>query len=127
MADKLANFDDVDKLFSRGRSLATTSPVTQITDAKKTLFYDISGSASFTSNPSIPMGTMIRWRVDESDSPQFLNQDQWIAWTTGTPAVARWQEVKKSEIPNHQTSKLPDDIEYPDWAKKLVEKKSKGV
>lgn len=125
MADKLASFRDVYELFSKGRSLATTSPVVQITDANETLFYDVGGSATYTSNPGIPMGTMIRWRLDEKDHPNIFNQDQWVAWTTGTASVVRWQEVQKSKIVNHQTDMLPDDVGYPNWIKEIVNEKIK--
>jgi len=122
MQDKLINFDELSKFLNGNRSLGTISPVPNISGPTTTLFYDLRGSATYTSCPSLAMGTLDRWRIDPND-PLPLNRDQWIFWTTGTATLVRILEMEKYAIPNHWTNRLPlNEIEYPSWTINLVEK-----
>lgn len=123
MQNKIIDFNEFSKLLSSGRSLGTISPVQNISGPITTLFYDLRGSATYTSCPSLAMGTLDRWRIDEKDTLP-LNRDQWVFWSTGTPSLVRILEQEKSMIPHHWTDKLPDnEINYPNWTRKLVTEK----
>ena len=117
---KLIDFVGYSQLVSNGRSLGTTSPVQNISGPTTTLFYDLRGSATYTSCPSLAMGTLDRWRTGSNISAP-LKRDQWVFWSTGTAELVRIMEQEKCQIPFHWTDKLPEgEIEYPDWTKNLV-------
>lgn len=125
MTDEIIKFEEFSSLIKSGRSLGTVSPVSLISGPSTTLFYDMRGSATFTSLASLAMGTLDRWRLDLND-PLPLNRDQWVFFSTGTPSLVRIVERNKPEIPSHWTDKLPEkELVYPDWAKNLVEEKTK--
>lgn len=123
MKDKIINLNEYKNLVNNGRSLGTISPVTIISGPTSTLFYDFRGATSYTSGPSMAMGTLDRWRIDQKDSLP-LNRDQWVFWSTVTTSLIRIQEVDKQDITKHQTKELPiNEREYPNWTQKLVNDK----
>lgn len=127
MQDKLINFYELSKLLNGSQSLETISPVQSISGPTNTLFYDLRGSATHTTCPSLAMGTLDRWRIDPND-PLPLKRDQWVFWSTGTATLVRILEVEKNSISHHWTDRLPEDEnEYPDWTKCLVDKRLEEI
>ncbi len=127
MKDKIIDFSNFSQLTNNGRSLGTVSPVQNISGPTTTLFYDLRGSATYTSTPSLVMGTLDRWRVDTKDFLP-LNRDQWIFYTTGTPSSVRIVEREKNQIPSHWTNELPTlELNYQRWTKDLASKKLKEL
>ncbi len=126
MKDKLINFDEFLNIVGSGRSLGTISPTQLISGPTTTLFYDMRGSATYTSCASLAMSTLDRWRTDINDSLP-LNRDQWIFYSTGTPSLVRIVEREKSSIPDHWARDLPEkEVDsYPNWIKNLVNEKTK--
>lgn len=129
MTDKLIDFNNCVSIFQPNlqKSFATVPPIPLISGPTTTLFYSWAGSVSYNSNPSIAFGTIDRWRVDFNDAPQYLNRDQWIFWSSGTPSVVRVLEVQKKDIPFHWSNELPQEIgsQSPEWVKNLVGDKFK--
>ena len=128
MSDKLISFSSCVSIFQPNLqpSFATTSPIPLISGPTTTLFYTWVGNIAYIANPSIAFGIIDRWRVDFNDT-QYLNRDQWILWSTGTPSLIRIKEVKKNDIPYHWSNELPKEIsgQTPRWVKSLVEDKTK--
>ena len=125
MRDKLISFGSCVSIFQPNlqRSFGTISPI-DITSGPNVLsLYSWSGSVSYTSLPSIPFGTIDRWRPDYND-PMPLNRDQWVLWSTGTANLVRVKETEKSKTSNHWSADLPVDIQNnsPIWVGDFVEK-----
>lgn len=122
MKDKLIHTDDLNNaLGTAGRSLGTVSPFPNILGPTTTLFYDLRGSATYTSVQSLAVGTLDRWRTDFED-PLPLNRDQSVLFTTGTPSLLRIVERKAADIDSHWADQLPhaEVGGYPNWADNLV-------
>lgn len=128
MKDNIISYNGFSHIVAAGRSLGTISPVLNISGPTTTLFYDLRGSATYTSTPSLAMGTLDRWRIDAND-PLALNRDQYIFYSTGTQSLIRIVEREKNQISCHWTDKLPvrEVGGYPDWVKCLVDDRIKHL
>lgn len=123
MVDKLLSLNSCVSIFQPGlqRSFATISPVSIISGPNLPVLYSWVGSISYTSLPSVVLGTIDRWRPDYNDALP-LNRDQWVLWSTGTADLIRVKETKKSDILNHWSKTLPIDVQNdsPKWVNTFI-------
>lgn len=129
MKDKIISYGSCVSIFQPNlqRSFGTISPLGVITGPADTVLYSWVGSVSLTSNPSVALGTIERWRREPDDAKPF-NRDQWILWSTGTPTLIRIEDVPKNKVPDHWSNELPNDVDKvaPPWVKALAQEKQVG-
>lgn len=124
MRDKLISYDSCVSILQPNlqRSFGTISPISVISGPHISSLYSWVGSVSYTSLPSIPFGTIDRWRPDPND-PMPLNRDQWILWSTGTANLIRVMKTKKPNISDHWSTTLPSDVQKdsPKWVGTFID------
>ena len=124
MKNKIISYDSCVSIFQPNlqRSFATVSPINVISGPNTPVLYSWAGSVSYTSLPSIALGTVDRWRPDYNDS-LLLNRDQWVLWSTGTANLVRVKETDKTIISDHWSESLPSHIkkESPKWVGKFID------